>query len=113
MILIKRTSLIFSDGFILEYNTFKCYWPMNVISRIINLGTDRQTDTVSNRHIRFANSTSLIVCFFAVQNAMLAIFYSGPVIAVIFLIHFALLTLMPVFNPLGKRVLASAWFSGV
>jgi class 3 adenylate cyclase len=86
---------------------------MNVIKRIIDLGTSRQTDPVYNKHIRFTNSVSLIVCLFAIQNLVLAVYYHQTLVALLIALHCVLIALMLVFNRMGKRVLASAWFSGV
>ena len=86
---------------------------MNVIKRIMDLGTSRQTDPVYNKHIRFTNSVALFVCVFIVQNAALAIYYDQPLLMLVYILHFVLIALVPVFNLMGKRVLASAWFSSV
>jgi class 3 adenylate cyclase len=77
------------------------------------MGTRKQADPVYNKQIRFANSVSLIVCFFIVQNAALAVYYNQPLLILVYIMHFVMIALMPVFNHRGKRVLASAWFSGV
>jgi len=86
---------------------------MNIIKRILDLGTRLQTDPVENKHIRFSNSIALIVCGFIVPNAALAIYYDQPFLILVYILHFVLIALSPVFNYRGKRVLASAWFSGV
>lgn len=86
---------------------------MNLIKQLINIGTDSQKDPVYNKHIRFTNSVFLIVSFFVVQSASIAIYYNELVVLFIFLVHWAFLSGMLVFTYLGKRVLASAWFSGV
>jgi len=86
---------------------------MNIAKRIIDLGTSRQTHPVFNKHIRFTNSVALLVCFFALQNAVLALYYKQSHILLINGLHFLLIAMMPAFNHLGKRVLASAWFSAV
>ena len=86
---------------------------MNIVKRIIDLGTAGQSDPIYNRHIRFANSVALIVCFFIVQNAILGFYYNEPILILVYIVHFVLIVLIPVFNYRGKRVLASAWFSGV
>ena len=74
---------------------------MNVISTIINLGTSRQTDVVSNRHIRFANSSSLIICCFIVQNTVLSLYYKQPLIALIHFMHLVVMAAIPVINHRG------------
>jgi len=84
---------------------------MNLIKRLINLGTKRQNDVTRNKHIRFTNSVSLIICCFIVQNAILSIYYKQPLIAFIQFAHLVMIALVPVFNYRGQRVLASAWFS--
>ncbi len=86
---------------------------MNVVKRIIDLGTSGKTDPVYNRHTRFANSASFIVCFFILQNAALAIYFNQPLLIAVYMMHFLTFALIPVFNHWGKRVLAAAWFSGV
>jgi len=86
---------------------------MNIVKRIIDLGTRYQTNAICNKHIRFTNSLSLIICGFIIQNEILSIYYKQPLIVLIQFIHFVMISLVPVFNYRGKRVLASAWFSGV
>lgn len=86
---------------------------MNLAKRIIDLGTAERTNPLYNKYIRFSNSISLIVCFFIVQNTVLAIYYHQPILILIYIIHFAMIAMIPVFNYIGKRVLASSWFSGV
>jgi hypothetical protein len=86
---------------------------VNIFKRIINLGTNKQTDPVYNKHIRFANSVALIVCFFIVQIAALAIYFKQPLLILVYVMHFLTIALVPVFNHWGKRVLAAAWFSSV
>ena len=84
---------------------------MNIVNRISELGTSRQTDPAYNRHVRFANSLSLIICGFIVQNAVLSIYYDQPLLILVYILHFVLIALVPAFNYWGKRVLASACFS--
>ncbi|MDQ3842826.1 MAG: adenylate/guanylate cyclase domain-containing protein, partial [Bacteroidota bacterium] len=86
---------------------------MNVVKRIIDLGTAEKIYPVYNKHIRFTNSVALFVCCFIVQNAALAIYYHQPLLILVYILHFAMIALVPVFNTMGKRVLASAWFSSV
>ncbi|WP_162055904.1 adenylate/guanylate cyclase domain-containing protein [Pontibacter pamirensis] len=86
---------------------------MNIVKRITDLGTNKQTDPVYNKHIRFTNSVALFVCFFIVQNAALAFFYNQPLLLLVYMLHFISIALVPVFSYRGKRVLASAWFSSV
>jgi class 3 adenylate cyclase len=86
---------------------------MNYAKRIIELGTGKQLNPVHNKHIRFTNSMALFVCFFIVQCWSLAIFYHRPLLYPVYLLHFVLIALIPWFNYRGKRVFASAWFSGV
>lgn len=86
---------------------------MNLVNRIIDLGINKQTDVLHKRHVRFANSVSLIVCFFIIQNSALCIYYHQPLANLIYLIHFMLIALTLFFNYMGKRVFASVWFSCV
>jgi class 3 adenylate cyclase len=86
---------------------------MNILKRIIDIGTRYKADPVFNKHIRFTNSVALIVCVFAVENAVLGIAYGEFVMAGIVIIHGLLISLMFYFNALGKRVLAATWFSTV
>jgi len=84
---------------------------MNKVNRVIDLGTSRQADPVYNKHVRFANSLSLIICGFIVLNALLSVYYNQPLLILVYLLHFGMIALVPVFNYWGKRVLASACFS--
>lgn len=86
---------------------------MNPIKRLINIGTDSQKDPVYNKHIRFSNSVFLILSFFMIQNTSVAIYYNELFMVFVFMVHWFFLSFMLVFTYLGKRVLASAWFSGV
>ena len=86
---------------------------MNLVNRIIDLGINKQTDVLYNRHIRFSNSVSLIVCFFIIQNSALCIYYHQPLATLIYLIHFILIALTLFLNYMGKRVFANVWFSSV
>jgi class 3 adenylate cyclase len=43
----------------------------------------------------------------------LCLFYRQPVMLLIYCIHFVAISLIPVFNYMGKRIFASAWFSAV
>src|SRR5271170_206038 len=86
---------------------------MSIIKCIINSGTDKQLSPAANKHIRFTNSISLFVCFFIVQCAALAIYYDQPLLIWVYGLHFTGIAVIPFFNFLGKRVLASAWFSAV
>lgn len=86
---------------------------MNIVKRIIDLGTNSRLDPVHNKHTRFTNSVALFVCFFIVQNAALSIFYHQAFLYPVYVLHFILIGLVPVFNHRESRVLASAWFSGV
>lgn len=86
---------------------------MNIIKRIIDIGTNKQPDPVYAKHIRFTNSVALFVCFFIVQNAALALYYDQPLFLLVYILHFILIAFVLVFNYEGKRVFASAWFSSV
>ncbi len=84
---------------------------MNWFKYLINIGTGKQNDVTGNKHIRFANSLALIICFFIIQNIVLSVYYRQGVIAFIQSIHFVMIALVLFFNYMGKRILASAWFS--
>ena len=84
---------------------------VNIIKRLIDLGTHRQSDPVYKKHIRFANSVALFVCLFIIQNAILSVYYQQNIVLAIQLMHLVAIALVPFFNSQGKRVLASAWFS--
>ena len=86
---------------------------MNLVNRIIDLGINKQTDVIQTRHIRFTNSVIVILFFFIIQNAAICIYYHQPLVTLVYLIHFILIALTLYFNYMGKRVFASAWFSGV
>jgi len=86
---------------------------MDALKRIIDLGTREQANAASNRHIRFANAISFIVCVFIVQNAALAVYHERWSLLPIYLLHFIGIAWVPVFNQRGRSILASAWFSGV
>ncbi|HSZ32550.1 MAG TPA: adenylate/guanylate cyclase domain-containing protein [Puia sp.] len=86
---------------------------MSIINRIIDLGVNEQTTVVHKKQVRFSNSVSLIVCFFILQNCAICVYYHQTEVDLIYLTHFLLITLIPVFNSLGKRIFASAWFSSV
>jgi len=84
---------------------------MNFFRYLIDIGTEKQINVTRNKHIRFANSLALIICFFIVQNIILSIYYKQLVISIIQFIHFVMIALIPVFNHKGKPILASTWFS--
>ncbi len=84
---------------------------MNWFKYLIDIGTGKQNDVTSNKHIRFANSLALIICFFIIQNIVLSVYYRQGFIAFIQSIHFVMIALVLFFNYMGKRILASAWFS--
>lgn len=86
---------------------------MNLANRIIDLGINKQTDVIQTRHIRFANSVIVILLFFIIQNVAICIYFHQPLVALVYLMHFILIALTLLFNHMGKRVFASAWFSGV
>jgi adenylate cyclase len=86
---------------------------MNIVNRIINAGTDKHVNQVYNKHIRLTNSIVLFVCIFIIQNLALALYYNNPLLMVVYVLHFILIAAVPVINHLGKRVLATAWFSFV
>lgn len=89
---------------------------MTLLRRLIEVGTQDtpgQDDFIRNRHVRFANSVSLIVCVFIVQNAGVALYFHQPRLLPMYLVHFIGIALVPLFNHLGRQVLASAWFGGV
>ena len=85
---------------------------MNIIRRLVNRGTARQTNNIYNKHIRFTNSISLIVCFFIIQNIALSIYYHQQIAMAIQVMHLVAIALVPYFNFRGKRILATSWFSG-
>jgi adenylate cyclase len=86
---------------------------MNLANRIIDLGINKQTDVIQTRHIRFTNSVIVILFFFIIENVAISIYFHQPLVTLVFLMHFILISLTLLFNHMGKRVLASAWFSGV
>jgi len=84
---------------------------MNPLSRIINLGTNRETNPVFNKHIRFTNAVTLIVLGFIFPNMVMALQYHEHGPSWVLMAHFILITLVFVFNAQGKRILASSWWS--
>ena len=84
---------------------------MNLVNRLVEIGINKQNDVTHNKYIRFANSVSMIICCFIVQNIILSIYYEQTVIAFIQLAHFIMIALVPVFNYKGRPVLASSFFS--
>ena len=85
---------------------------MNWFKYIIDIGTGKQNDVTGNKNIRFTNSVALVICFFIIQNIILSIYYKQSLIGFIQSVHFIMIALVPFINYKGKRVLASAWFSG-
>jgi adenylate cyclase len=55
----------------------------------------------------------VILFFFIIENVAISIYFHQPLVTLVFLMHFILISLTLLFNHMGKRVLASAWFSGV
>jgi len=86
---------------------------MSFVKRIIDIGIQEQGDAARNRQIRFANSVALIVCFFIVQNAALALYYQQWPLLVVFGLHFIGFALVPFFNRRGKWLRASTLCSSV
>lgn len=86
---------------------------MNLVNRIIDLGINKQTGVIQTRHIRFTNSVIVILFFFIIQNVAISIYFHQPLVALVYLMHFILIALTLLFNHMGKRVFASAWFSAV
>ena len=86
---------------------------MSLLRRVIDLGTDERADARQNRHIRFANSMSLIVCVFIVQCAALAVVHDQIWLLAVYLLHFIGIALVPLLNWRGSSLRASACFSGV
>jgi len=84
---------------------------MNLLKRLIDIGTKKQSDVIRIKQIRFTNSVSLIICYFIVQNILLSIYYQQPLIVFIQVAHLIMIALVPFFNYKNQRVLASAWFS--
>ncbi len=84
---------------------------MNLFKHLVETGTEKQNNVTHNKHIRFTNSSALIICFFIIQNIILSIYYEQVLIACVQFIHFVMIALVLFFNYKGKRVLASAWFS--
>ena len=84
---------------------------MSRLKRIIDPGTHEPADATTNRRIRFANAISLIVCLFIVQNAALAILHGQWRLLAVYVLHFAGIALVPLFNLRGRPILASGWFS--
>jgi len=87
--------------------------PRAFLKRAIDLGTREQADASWNRHVRFANAISLIVCLFIVQNAALAVLHGQWPLLAVYVLHFAGIALVPLFNLRGRPILASGWFSTV
>ena len=85
---------------------------MNWFKYLVNTGTENQKGITGNKHIRFTNSLALVICFFIIQNIVLSVYYKQALITLIQSVHFILIALVLVFNYKGKRILASAWFSG-
>ena len=86
---------------------------MNIISRIVNQGTQNSADTASNKHTKVTNWIALLVCFFILQNMLVSVYFGVIQLAIIQLLNCLLLCLVPAFNSMGKRLLATTWFSGV
>jgi class 3 adenylate cyclase len=86
---------------------------MNIVKRIIDLGTNRQPNPIFAKHIRFTNSVALFVCLFIIPNSALAFYYYQPLLLLFYILHFIFIALVFLFNYSGKRVFASAWFSSV
>jgi class 3 adenylate cyclase len=89
---------------------------MNLILRIVDTGTQvsqEHADVVRDRHIRFANAVSLIVCGYIAQCAALAVYHHQARLMPIYALHFAGIAAVPWLNHQGRPVLASAWFAGV
>lgn len=86
---------------------------MNIIKRIIDSGTHKQLGPVQNKHIRFTNSVALFVCFFIIQNTALAIYYDQPLLILVYILHFILISAVVFLNYKGHRAFASSWFSAV
>lgn len=85
---------------------------MNIIRRLLDAGIAQRNHPVDNKHIRFTNAVALFVCLFILQNAAFAIYYHQPHLILVYVLHFFCIALVLLFNYKGKRVLASAWFSG-
>jgi class 3 adenylate cyclase len=84
---------------------------MTLLSRIINLGTAKETNAVNNKHIRFTNAITLIVCGFIIPNGVLAAHYNATQVIGVLIAHITLIMLVFVFNARGHRLLASSWWS--
>ena len=86
---------------------------MSLVKNLIDLGTREDADAARNRHVRFANSMALIVCFFIVQNAALAVWFGEIWLLAVYLVHFLGIALVPYFNRRGAWIRAGACFSSV
>jgi hypothetical protein len=68
---------------------------------------------VRDRHIRFSNSVSLIVCFYIIQCAALALVHHQPRLVPIYVAHFVGIAVVPLLNQRGHPVVASVCFGSV
>mgnify|MGYP001380007474 CR=1 FL=1 len=85
---------------------------MNLLKTIIDIGTSKQHNFEVKRHMRFANASALIICFFIIQNIALGVYYQLVFITLIQVVHFIFIASVLYFNNKGKTILASAWFIG-
>lgn len=89
---------------------------MSLLTRIVDLGTKNtqaHADVVRDRHIRFANSVSLIVCCYIVQCAALALVHHQPRLLPVYGTHFIGIAMVPLLNQRGHPVAAGVCFGGV
>jgi len=86
---------------------------MNLIKYIIDQGISEHTSVVNNKHTRFTNSVSLILCFFVILNEAISIYYKELVLCIIYGVHLIFLATTLFSNHFGKRLFASAWLSCV
>lgn len=84
---------------------------MNVIRYIIDQGTANEHNVVLKKHIRFANSISLILGVFVLQNVVVSAYYHVVPLTTVRLLHIMGIALVPVLNHYGHRLAASLWFS--
>ena len=88
---------------------------MSLRRRIIDLGTkgtDEHADVVRDRHIRFSNAVSLIVCLYIMQCAALAVYHGAPRLLPFYALHFVGIAIVPLLNHRGHPIAASACFGG-
>ncbi|HWD89343.1 MAG TPA: adenylate/guanylate cyclase domain-containing protein [Mucilaginibacter sp.] len=86
---------------------------MNVIRRFIDIGTSENHGSISNKYVRFINSVTLFVWLNILGNLSVALYFHQSGISLVLIAHFLIFVLIPIFNRMGRPVLAAAWFSAL